>query len=76
MDIVAWSREIIARRSWSNLKWAINDNIKNTCPEFKDVIKNHFELKKNDIKKNINFWLEKSNLKKELTIQKDIFYLF
>ena len=60
-------------RRLANIKWAINDNIKsaindnnnNIAPEFKDVIINHFKLKKNEIKKTIDEWYSVTNLQKD-----------
>jgi ubiquitin-protein ligase len=33
----------------NNIKWAIIDNILNPVPEFAEIIKNHYSIKKNDI---------------------------
>lgn len=41
---------------YNTIKWAINDNITDPCPEFKDLIFNHFKLKKDEINKTINEW--------------------
>ena len=49
---------------FNNIKWAILDNIKYPQEEFKDVIKNHFKIKKNDIKSLCNNWLSETKLDK------------
>ena len=50
-------------RRHDNIKWAIMNNIQNPDREFKDVINNHFKLKKNDIIKTINIWHSETNNK-------------
>ena len=52
-------------RRLANIEWAINDNINNPVPEFKNVIINHFKFKKNEIKETINKWYSVTNLPKD-----------
>ena len=52
-------------RRYNNIKWAINDNIENPDPEFKNVILNHFKFKKNEIIDTINTWYSVTNLSKD-----------
>ena len=58
------------RRLW-NIMWAINDNLEYPCIEFKDVIKNHFKLKKNDIINTINNWYSETNDKNSFNTTKN-----
>ena len=58
------------RRFW-NLKWAINDNIENPTNEFKNVINNHFKLKKDDIINTINKWYSETQLKNDFNVTKN-----
>jgi len=46
----------------NNIRWAIIDNILNPVPEFADIIKTHFSIKKNEIIKLAEKW-EKTNNK-------------
>jgi len=41
---------------YNNIKWAIIDNILNPPPEFEDIIKIHFSIKKNEIVKLAEDW--------------------
>ena len=52
------------KTQYNTIKWAINDNIENPPDEFKDIINNHFKLKKNDIIKTINKWFESTKFNK------------
>ena len=58
------------RRLW-NIMWAINDHLENPCIEFKDVIENHFKLKKNDIINTINKWYSETSNKNEFNTHKN-----
>ena len=40
----------------NTIRWAINNNLENLENEFKDVIRNHFYLKKNDLIQKIESW--------------------
>ena len=51
-------------RRYNNIKWAINDNIEKPADEFKDVIINHYRLKKNEIINTINKWYSDTELNK------------
>ncbi len=58
------------RRFW-NIKWAINDHLESTCPEFKNVIVNHFKYKKEDIIERINSWYDETKNKSNFNIEKN-----
>ena len=45
----------------NNIRWAIIDNILNPVPEFADIIKTHFSIKKNEIIKLVENWGSTNN---------------
>ena len=45
----------------NNIRWAIIDNILNPVPEFADIIKTHFSIKKNEIIKLAEKWETTNN---------------
>ena len=58
-------------RRYKTLQYAINGQIENPPEEFKDVVKKHFMMKKDEIIDTVNIWMEESisykeQLKKEL----------
>lgn len=53
---------------YNNIKWAIVDNIINPPPEFEDIIKIHFSIKKNEIIKLAEDWSKtNSNIQNIIT---------
>ena len=58
------------RRLW-NIMWAINDNLEKPCIEFKDVIQNHFKLKKNDVINTVNNWYSETTDKNRFNTTKN-----
>jgi ubiquitin-protein ligase len=55
------------------IQWAIIDQMRNPTPCFKDVIQKHFQLKRNDILKQVDKWTEEvpglAELKESLVLE-------
>jgi len=60
---------------YENIRWAMIDQINNPNPSYKEVIMNHFKLKKDDIINVIDKWILESDKNYNLLISKEAIIL-